>query len=397
MISDFVKVWLHITLALFPISTWLVLYLCDPVNLLLGDQTWQKLEDEHTHGTISALIQISVMFTIYVFIIDWIAFAATIRSDLLSYDSHPTFYLTTLTGMVIDIGAFLWVVSILSMSCHCNCWNNPDSEQLLKKSGRIKKLLSTIMVAPILCFANHLYYIILAFMSDPFHAGSILIAHGVSIFLHYFVFKQFYNRVVLHVNHRTTPQEKEKLVVDIIGSSNPDVSTHPTASDGLSTPRAKRRPKIRRKILRVPFNPQMVVYGLFLIGPILVLYETVIIILFASLPITKLTEDAPSRLYGLYQGTGILIVALLSYNIVLRPSPFSFTKTIEKMAKELHISKHYPKWYQFSNEEKVANVCVYLLRHKPTPSPANSEPDLRMRPSLIEEVEEDDIIKDTNV
>lgn len=393
LISDFIKIWLHITLALFPLGTWLMLYICDPLHLLLGDHTWQKLEDEQTHGTIAALIQISIMFTTYVFILDWIALGATITNDLISYKTHSTFYLTTVTGMFIDTGAFLWVLFVLSKMFHWNClyytkpkhWNNPNSKHLLKKCDHIKKLLTATLIAPFLCIANHFYYIILAFLSDPFHAGFISIGHGISFLLYYFVFKQFYNRIVLQINRRRTSQEKEKHCVNIIAASNPDLRNGFCDGGELQL----RRPKIRRKILRVPFNVLVVVLGLFIIGPLLVFYEAMIIALLVNLPLSKLMEDAPSCLYALYQGTGILTVALLTYSIILQPASFSFTGMVEKMAKELRIQDHYPKWSKFSNEEKVANVCIYLLRHKPIPSPVSSVSDLRLRYSRFVDSEDE--------
>ena len=400
VINTFVSAWLHITVVLFPLGSWLILYLCDPVHLLLGEHTWQKLEDEHTHGTIAALIQISAMFTTYIFVIDWMAFGTTITNDLLSYDKHSTFYLSTLTGLIIDVGAFLWMLYALGRNFHWrlwHCWtqwNNPNAKHVLKNCEQIKTLMTAVTIAPIMCLANHFYYIILAFISDPFHAGSIFIGHGISFFLYFLVFKQFYNRVVLRMNRRKSPQEKEKYCVNIIGTSNPDTQNESTTANGFHA----KQPKIRRKILRVPFNTLVVVLGLLLLAPILTLYEAVIITLIANLPISKLTEDAPSRLYALYQGTGILIVALLTYNIVLQPNTFSFITTIEKMANELHIHHHYPKWNKFSNEEKVANFCVYLLRHKPIPSPACSELDLRMRQSQLDCTDEcEDNLRDSPI
>ena len=51
-------------------STLLCLVLCDPVYLLLGEKVWTKLEDESNHPRIAALIQVSVLFTALVFMLD---------------------------------------------------------------------------------------------------------------------------------------------------------------------------------------------------------------------------------------------------------------------------------------------------------------------------------------
>lgn len=64
----------------------------------------------------------------------------------------------------------------------------------------------------------------------------------------------------------------------------------------------------------------------------------------SSLPMTKSIEDAPSRLYTLYQGTGLLIVSLLAYNILLNPASFSIPKTLERLAKRLHLPESINYW-----------------------------------------------------
>lgn len=91
------------------------------------------------------------------------------------------------------------------------------------------------------------------------------------------------------------------------------------------------------------------------------LYESLLIVLFWALPIRKTLEDSPTRLYTTYQGTGILIVALLTYNIVLRPSPFSFAGAFDKLGKQLQIpQKLGRKWVRMGDEEKAAVVIRTL-------------------------------------
>ena len=223
IISDFTKVWLHLVLVLFPLLTWLMLYLCDPVNLLLGDKTWQKLDDRRSHPVIAAIIQISALFTFFVFILDWIAFSRTISGDFLAYDRNAAFYLSAATGLLIDFGAFGWVVYVLISLCHWDFkhfWQYWKGHNPVKKEcpEHIKNLMYTITVAPILCISNHLYYIILAFVLDPFHAGLIVIDYAVTFFLFYFIFRQVYSRVVLRSNRRLAPWEKDKMAVNIATS-----------------------------------------------------------------------------------------------------------------------------------------------------------------------------------
>ena len=390
LISNFTKVWLHLVLVLFPLLTWLMLYLCDPVNLLLGDKTWQKLDDEHSHPVVAALIQVSALFTFFVFILDWVAFAQTLTGEFLAYDKNAAFYLSTATGLLIDFGAFGWVVYVLISICHWDLkhfwqyWKgqNPERKECPE---HVKKLMYTIMVAPILCISSHLYYIILAFISDPFHAGFIMIGYVITFFLFYFIFRQFYGRVVLRSNRRQASWEKEKIAVNVatsqidiryqlaqVAKERGDEETYQMFTESGMEPQPV-KVKARRRVLRVPFNTQVVVFGLILIGPILVLYEFIFITLFLSLPISKSLEAVPASLYSIY-GTGIIIVALLTYNIVLNPSPFSLPKAAEKIGKDLRLPRRYVNWHKFTDEEKFATLVTYLLRHRddlaPSPEPA---------------------------
>ena len=417
LVTNFAKVWLHLMLVLFPLLTWLMVYLCDPVNLLLGDKTWQKFDDEHSHPVIAALIQISALFTIFVFILDWIAFAQTVTGDFLAHDRNSAFYLSAATGLLIDFGAFGWVVYVLVNSCHWNFknfWHSWKSEHQTKSEcpERIKKLMSTIMLAPILCLSNHLYYIILAFVSDPFHAGFITIGYGITFFLFYFVFRQFYGRVVLHNDHRQMIWEKEKIAVNVatsqldlryqlalVAKEKGDDEGYRTFTDsGVEPKPLKIKPK--RRILRVPFNTQVVVFGLVLIGPVMVLYEFMLIALFLSLPISKSLEAVPASLFSIY-GTGLIVVVLLTYNIVLNPSPFSLPKAAERIGRDLRLPRRYPNWHKFTDEEKFATLVTYLLRHReelaPTPEPEDSDAMPQgNKTTLSEELEDSNEVSDDN-
>ena len=360
--STFLKVWLHMFLILFPISTLLCLVLCDPVYLLLGEKVWTKLEDESNHPRIAALIQISVLFTGLVFMLDLMALMNTVTGDYLVHDRHSAFYLTTVTGLIVDTAAFVWVMFVLIKSCHWDCknfWYRWKKRQPCNKgeSEKIKRLMSTIMVAPVLCFANHVHYIILALIADPFHAGGIIITYLISFGIHYFLFSQFYNFIVFRSFHRK--KENERRIYALRLPSRQDLFEH---QQSLTPVHAMSPPKKKVKIERVPFNTQTVVFGLMILAPLIVLYEGIIIALFASLPISKTIEDAPSRLYSIYQGTGILIVTLLTYNIVLAPKGFSIPKAIENIARHIQLPDQIRNWNMLTDEEKSANVATALLR-----------------------------------
>lgn len=378
--SDFVKVWLHVTVFVFPIATLLLLYLCDPIQLLLGDKTWTKLEDEHSHGTVAALIQIASIFTIYVFVLDGIGVYFTVTSNFISHSANSAFYLSTVTGLLVDLAAFLWVSFVMLSSCHWDCrsfWRRVKNGASGKGSERIKKLLSTVTVAPMLCLANHLHYIIIAFISDPFHAGSIAIMYTISFFLFLFLFRQFYNRMVLHSNKRPKKVTSFKLCPKC---SAKETLWHPTTrkrASESSTASLTRNYSLEDVSVddqkcncflpgphcRTPFNTQVLILSLLTIGPLVTLYQAIMIILFFSLPITKSIEDAPSRVYTIYQGTGLIVVALLTYSIILNPSSFSISRTLNRLAKRLHLPETTNYWNGLTDEEKAAKVIATLLEN----------------------------------
>jgi hypothetical protein len=387
-----------------------MLYLCDPVNLLLGDKTWQKLDDEHSHPVIAALIQISALFTFFIFVLDWIALVQTVRGEFLAYDRNAAFYLSAATGILIDFGAFGWVVYVLLSSCQWDCknyWKGKHNHRKQECPEWIKKLMYTIMVAPILCLSSHLYYIILAFISDPTHAGFVTYGYVITFFLFYFVFRQVYGRVVLRSNRRQEAWEKEKIAVNV-ATSQIDFSyrlaqiakergderayRQTFAENGMQEPKL-RKIKPRRRILRVPFDTQVVVRSLILIGPIMVLYEVVFISLLLSLPVSKSLEAVHASIFTLF-GTGFAIVVLLTYSIVLNPSPFSLPKAAERIGKDLRLPRRYVNWHKFTDEEKFATLVTYLLRHRedlaPSPEPeysseSTTEGDINPNVRLLEE------------
>ena len=336
------------------------------------------LEDEHVHGTLAAMIQISVIFTTFVFVMDIVCVYFTLTNDLIAYDSNSAFYLSTVTGLVIDVGAFAWVLIVLIASCQWGCRNflyNLQTGAQTQSSTRVKKLFSTVTVAPMLCLANHIQYIIIAFISDPFHAGSIAIMYTLSFFLYYFVFRQFYNRMVLQSNKRPkiVPRlevckkcsAKERLwnppLHDSKGSTDRLTEDYELQQMGNNSTDNKCNCFIPGPNCHTPFNTKIVVIGLLVVGPFVTFYQAIMIILFFSLPITKSIEDAPSRIYTIYQGTGLIIVALLTYNILLNPKPFSLTKVVERLAKRFHLPEHTNFWNRLSHEEKCSKLIVTLL------------------------------------
>lgn len=316
-----------------------------------------------------------------IFILDICGIYYTVTSINIA-NSDVAFYLSMVTGLFVDVGAFFWVVFVLVSSCEYkkfkrNLKNEMDPE--LNISGRVKKLFSTITIAPILCISNHIHYIVIAFMADPFHAGSTAIVYIISFFLYFFVFRQFYNRVVLHSNKRPKIVSRMELCPKCLAKEktwNPlSRSREPNQPNGYSTIEESSKLNVESidngdikcncfipgPNCHAPFNTQVVLLGIVVIGPFLLIYQAIAIILFYSLPILKSREDAPSNIYTIYQGTGLIIVSLLTYNIVLNPTPFSIAKIVERLGKRLRLPENTNYWNRLSIEEKLAKILVTLL------------------------------------
>ena len=322
--------------------TAILVYMCDPIQLLLGDKILQKLSDQSTHPRLAAVIQISILFTAYVFVLDNFAFAFTVTSEILG-PSHVVFYLTTLTGYLIDLVAVLWVLFVLIACFQWDCCHalRVCRAHMILTPTDLKKLTVSITVSPLLCLANHFPYILFSLFADPYHAGSVLLAYFLSFLLFYVAFRQFYSRVALRTNDH--PEHYPFSV-------NPDLVHFP---DGDAC---------RRKF-HSPLNTNVLILGLFVVTPFVIFYESIIIILLQSLPISKTLDHGPTQIYSIYQGTGILIVALLTYSIILAPSSFSVVRMIDRLGKELELPEQIGrKWVRFADEEKAAFILAFLSR-----------------------------------
>lgn len=145
---------------------------------------------------------------------------------------------------MVDLAAFLWIGFVMVTSCQ---WDSTSLSLLHRgrlrgklTSTRIHTLLVSVTASPLLCGANHFPYIILSYVSDPYHAGSISIVYFISFFLFYFIFSQVYARFVLRTGSRPK---------NFPYSVNADLVRYPEGD------------ACRRKV-RVPFNIRVVLLSL---------------------------------------------------------------------------------------------------------------------------------------
>ena len=133
----------------------------------------------NSFATTAAHAVISLVFVLYVFVLD--ICAVSVRNETPEYYSdmynkllfnYPGVLL--FWDMIALYISFILVISLIAARC-CN----KNTFPLLLAAGMV----------PLLCFASHAHYIIIAWITDPFYATSVGIYYGVCYIIHLFLFK----------------------------------------------------------------------------------------------------------------------------------------------------------------------------------------------------------------
>ena len=174
--------------------------------------------------------------------------------------------------------------------------------------------LTYCMLSPIVYVFSHCYHIIFAFINNPYHATSILLLYAMILFVHVLGFQQ----VHYFINHFWEQEDK-----------NPD----PTDKVGLEVPQENDNPEeiiidhqriCKNCVIFICFIILFIVTGVS-IGLSLALLTL--------LPITNAIDDAPNRLYVIYQASITFFAALIAFQVIFRHnnSPFAFLIKAQKM------------------------------------------------------------------
>ena len=148
-------------------------------------------------------------------------------------------------GFLIDVSALIWVLFILITSCHWNIREMIRGNFCGSTATKtFHNLLISVTVSPLLCSANHLPYVALSYVSDPYHAGSVTMGYFITFLLFYFMFGQFYSFLALRIASKSK---------DISLSANVDIVN---VADG----------DVDRRKVRAPFNTQVVSLSLSMCG-----------------------------------------------------------------------------------------------------------------------------------
>ena len=277
-------------------------------------------------------ITISLLFHILTFVADSMAFVEYGKlSDEIHdyYYAAPRYFWSVPIVMIIFDGlSFLIIYTLV-----------PIIARLTKKWYR----LTYCMLSPIACVFSHCYHIIFAFIDNPYHATSILLLYAMILFIHVLGFQQ----VHYFINHFWERENK-----------NPD----PTDEAGLEVPQENDNPEEiiidRQRICKncVTFICFII---LFIVTGVSIGLSLALLTL---LPITNAIDDAPNRLYVIYQASVTFFAALIAFQVIFRHnnSPFAFLIKAQEMCdtKELDRICGDKEWKDKSEKERE----IYLVR-----------------------------------
>ena len=187
--------------------------------------------------------------------------------------------------------------------------------------------LTYCLLSPLACFVSHSYHIIFAFVNDPYHATSILLLYAIIVFVHVLGFQKVFYLVNYFWDEIPCGQRCAEGTVARIFCKN--FGTF------------------------VCFIIQFIFIGIS-IGLSLALLTL--------LPISNAIDDAPNRLYVIYQASVTFFAALIAFQVIFRQSnsPFSFLIKAKEVCdeQELDILCQSENWTEKSEKERE----IYLVQ-----------------------------------
>ena len=279
-------------------------------------------------------ITISLLFHILIFAADSMAFVEYGKlSDEIHdyYYAAPWYFWSVPIVMIIFDG--LWFLIIYTLV--------PIIARFTKKWYR----LTYCMLSPIACVFTHCYHIIFAFIDNPYHATSILLLYAMILFVHVLGFQQ----VHYFINHFWEWKNKNPGPADQVALEVPQENDNNNSEEII----IDRQRICKNCVTFICFIVLFIVTGVS-VGLSLALLTL--------LPITNAIDDAPNRLYVIYQASVTFFAALIAFQVIFRHnnSPFAFLIKPQEMCdtKELDRICGDKEWKDKSEKERE----IYLVR-----------------------------------
>ena len=243
------------------------------------------------HAKLSTYVTISFIFHILTLVADIFAIKnySSLPSEVKKYqDSNPKrFWTVPIIMFTFDI---LTLVFFATVPC-----------VMSRKQGK-KYRLTYCMIAPLSCIASHSYHIIFAFIHDPYHATSILLLYAFVIFL----LIQGFEKTYYYMHHFALTSKTSKTENETQRSDSHMVrKIYEWLCD-----------KVRNSIVKHMTVWSIIVYIIefAFVGVTIGLSLSLLIIL----PITNAIDEAPNRLYVIYQASITFFAALIAFQLLFR-------------------------------------------------------------------------------
>ncbi|MCG8623446.1 MAG: hypothetical protein MJE68_15815, partial [Proteobacteria bacterium] len=280
-------------------------------------------------------ITISLLFHILIFAADSMAFVEYGKlSDEIHdyYYAAPRYFWSVPILMIIFDGlSFLIIYTLVPIIAH-----------LTKKWYR----LTYCVLSPIACVLSHCYHIIFAFIDNPYHATIILLLYAIVLFVLVLGFQQ----VHYFINHFWERENKNPDSTDEAGLEVRQENDNPGPEEIIIIDRQR---ICKNCVTFICF------IGLFIVTGVSIGLSLALLTL---LPITNAIDDAPNRLYVIYQASVTFFAALIAFQVIFRHnnSPFAFLIKAQEMCdnKELKNICSDKKWKEKSEKERE----IYLVR-----------------------------------
>ena len=319
---------------LFPFLTTILI-----VVYVICSRPKDSFESINTISTTAAHAVLSFVFIVFVFALD--IFAVIVRNETPEYYSEmydkPLF---DYPGVLLfwDI---LGLCTIAAVVCtwHCN----------------FLLTLVEVGMVPLLCFASHAHYILIAWITDPFYATSVGIYYGICYIIHLLLFKRIFKEVYYLTNNRNK---------DLTNNRNKDLTNN--HNEDLTNNHNKDLTNNRYcKVRCVQSHPLLWAFvaavGVFFI---VLSYQILITVFIVFLPINNAIENTPSRIFIAIQSAGALLLGFLAYQIIVGKESLSIIigaiRKVIKMQPTFYTGS--TEWKMLENEEKFAKVLQHVFK-----------------------------------
>ena len=311
----------------------IVFFTCHDSSTNIFEQLLNNLhQNTETQATLFALVVVSILMTIYIFIMNLLLHKNGDRLSLPDYYPKDDYgfnipkislrfsYFSVVVTFVATILFLIWLIGFnsgrISGKMNCLCITS----------------LALYFGSTFLQISCHIPSILMAWSTDPFYASKIAVYYAVYIFLNYTTSKYTYR-----LSHKLCKSCKcrcakaANIVVVIIS----------------------------------------VTFALLLVNGVLV----TITIFIVNIPVNNSIEESADCVKSLYNGAVLLIGGIIAYNVgwYYLFGSFSFNKAMERAMKDMQIPFNNPidnsHWQSLTAEGRMAEVMKALISHQTLPKP----------------------------